>query len=210
MTYPKRELVDATAVLVLAAYSKFDARLHGKRKLFPEEELFELWQALQQYCGLMKGLDWIHRDVAREISGFREYLQLQEFGTPGEALALADRMECLLFSDYDAYSGGGDSLEFDDGSLDDDEAFGVYEGICAGCDGISLVGDLGLCAECGAKLERDLLRNRDWVHSVTAFRLNDEQRELKRRQVVKEYGRDFELISVAKDGRFHSKRRKRK
>ena len=198
------------AALVLAAYSKFDARLHGERKLFPEEEFFELWQALQQYCGLMKGLDWIHRDVAREISGFREYLQLQEVGVPGEALALADRMECLLFSDYDAYSGGGDSLEFDDGSLDDDEAFGVYEGICAGCDGISLVGDLGLCAECGAKLERDLLRNRDWVRSVTAFRLTDEQRELMRRQVMKEYGRDFELIAGAKAGRFHGKGRKRK
>jgi len=90
MTYPERELVDAMAALVLAAYSKFDARLHGKRELFPEEELFELWQALQQYCGLMKGLGWIHRDVAREISGFREHLQLQEFGTPGEVLALTD------------------------------------------------------------------------------------------------------------------------
>jgi hypothetical protein len=55
----------AMAALVLAANSKFDARLHGKRKLFPEEELLELWQVLQQYCGLMKGLDWIHRDVAR-------------------------------------------------------------------------------------------------------------------------------------------------
>jgi len=131
--------------LVRAAYSKFDARLHGKRKLFPEAELFELWQALQQYCGLMKGLDWIHRDVAREISGFREHLQLQEFGIPGEALALADRMECLLFSDYDAYPGEGESLKVDDGSLDDDEAFGVYEGTCAGCDGISQVGDRGLC-----------------------------------------------------------------
>ena len=210
MTHPERELVDAMAALVLAAYSKFDARLHGKRKLFPEEELLELWQALQQYCGLMKGLDWIHRDVAREISGFREYLQLQEVGVPGEALALADRMECLLFSNYDAYSGEGDSPEFDDVSLDDDKAFGVYEGICAGCDQMSLVGDLGLCEECGAKLERDLLRNRDWVHSVTAFSLTNEQRELMRRQVVKEYGRDFELIAVAKDGRFHGTGRKRK
>ncbi len=195
---------------MLAANSKFDARLHGKRKLFPEEELLELWQVLQQYCGLMKGLDWIHRDVAREINGFREYLQLQESGTPGEALALADRMECLLFSDYDAYSGEGDSPEFDDGSLDDDEAFGVYEGICTGCDAISLVGDLRLCEKCAAKLERDLLRSRDWVHSVTAFRLTDEQRELTRRQVVKEYGRDFELIAVAKDGRLHGKGRQRK
>lgn len=85
------------AALVLAAYSKFDARLHGKRKLFPEEEFFELWQALQQYCGLMKGLGWIHRDVAREISGFREYLQLQGFGIPGEALALADRKDSTLY-----------------------------------------------------------------------------------------------------------------
>ena len=198
------------AALVLAANSKFDARLHGKRKLFPEEELLELWQALQQYCGLMKGLDWIHRDVAREISGFREYLQLQEFGTPGEALALADRMECLLFSDYDAYSDEGEPPEFDDGSLDDDKAFGACQGIRAGCDGISQVGDLGLCEKCGEKLERDLLRNRDWVRSVTAFRLTDEQRELMRRQVVKEYGRDFELIAGAKAGRFHGKGRKRK
>jgi len=210
MTHPERELVDATAALVLAAYSKFDARLHGKRKLFPDEEFLELWQALQKYCGLMKGLDWIHRDVAREISGFREHLQLQELGAPGEALALADRMECLLFSDHDAYSCEGESPEFDDGSLDDDEAFGVYEGICAGCDQISLVGDLGLCETCGAKLERDLLRNRDWVHSVTAFSLTNEQRELMRRQVVKEYGRDFELIAVAKNGRFHGKGRQRK
>jgi hypothetical protein len=209
MTYPERELVDSMAAVVLAAYSKFDARLHGKRKMFPEQELFGLWQALQQYCGLMKGLGWIHRDVAREISGFREYLQLPKFGAPGEALALADRMECLLFSDYDAHSDGGEPPEFDDGSLDDDEAFGAYQGICAGCDGISQVGDLGLCEKCEAKLERDLLRNRDWVHSDTAFRLADEQRELKRRQVVKEYGRDFELIAEAKDGRFH-KGRKRK
>jgi hypothetical protein len=77
-------------------------------------------------------------------------------------------------------------------------------------EGLAKRGRPSMCEKCGAKLERDLLRSRDWVHSVTAFRLTDEQRELTRRQVVKEYGRDFELIAVAKDGRLHGKGRQRK
>ena len=45
--------------------------------------------------------DLIHRNVAKEISGLREYLEIPSFRTPGEILAKADRMEVILFSSHD-------------------------------------------------------------------------------------------------------------
>jgi hypothetical protein len=48
----------------------------------------------------------LNRDVAREISGLREYLELESFHTPGDVLAKADRMETILFAGYDPYFEG--------------------------------------------------------------------------------------------------------
>jgi hypothetical protein len=93
--------LDRLARRVLEARAELDAQLGNKR--FPQEEFDELWVAVRNYCTAMKGLGWVHRDVAREMSGLREYLAIEGFRTPGEALATADRMECLLFSDLDPY-----------------------------------------------------------------------------------------------------------
>ena len=41
---------------------------------------------------------------------------------------------------------------------------------CVGCDVPGDLDEMGLCDRCAAKLERDLIRNRDWDYSVTAFR----------------------------------------
>jgi hypothetical protein len=46
-------------------------------------------------------------------------------------------------------------------------------------------------------LERDLIRQRDWEYSATAFLLSDEAREDLRRKVVAEYGEGLELIASA-------------
>lgn len=65
---------------------------------------------------------------------------------------------------------------------------------CAGCD---IPGDLnenGLCADCAAKLERDLIRNRDWDYSVSAFAVPEEKLEKLRERVIHEYGDRYELI----------------
>ena len=45
----------------------------------------------------------------------------------------------------------------------------LIDTICVGCDLPFPVNDLGLCDECFAKLERDLIRARDWDYSATAF-----------------------------------------
>jgi hypothetical protein len=66
--------------------------------------------------------------------------------------------------------------------------------LCAACELPAPVNDLGLCARCNAKLDRDLIRGRDWDYSATAFGIAEEQREELRDQVIKRYGAAYELI----------------
>lgn len=53
-----------------------------------------------------------------------------------------------------------------------DDEFGFYDAECQGCDILTRVDDVGLCKECAAKLDRDLVRQRDWDYSawLSAFR----------------------------------------
>ena len=69
-----------------------------------------------------------------------------------------------------------------------------YEAFCDACDNYGPVNDMGICEECSAKLERDLIRNRDWEYAVLAYGLGEKDREALRRQVVKEHGEKLELI----------------
>jgi hypothetical protein len=75
----------------------------------------------------------------------------------------------------------------------DDLEFGAAT--CAGCDEITSVDDIGLCRECAAKLDRDLIRERSWEHSISAFFLKPDERELLRERVVREHGGALELIA---------------
>jgi len=104
MDQSARTELDLLAERLLEARFEFDRALHAKRNgAFPEDLFGLLWDAVQAYYVAMKGRDWIHRSVARELSGFREYLQLQGFRTPGDFLSKADRMEGLVFSEDDPY-----------------------------------------------------------------------------------------------------------
>ena len=65
-----------------------------------------LFDAVVSYTNCLGDENWLHRDLARVISGIREFLQLKEFKTPGHVLAKADRMETMVFSGYDPYHEG--------------------------------------------------------------------------------------------------------
>jgi len=49
------------------------------------------------------------------------------------------------------------------------------------------VNDLGLCDDCYAKLERDLIRMRDWEYSAEAFGVPDTQLEALRDRIIRDY-----------------------
>ena len=82
------------------------------------------------------------------------------------------------------------------------------EGECAGCGGFSRINELALCEACSARLERDLVRERDWAYSVTAFGLSDEDRERLRKEVVREFGEDPELVVPTQRVKLDRKRRR--
>lgn len=86
---------------------------------------------------------------------------------------------------------------------------------CIACDLPLPLNDLGLCAECDAKLERDLIRTRDWEYSAAAFMLSADQREALHERVIHDYGAANELIDLPekpkrKNKRSHSRATQRK
>jgi hypothetical protein len=109
---------------------------------------------------------------------------------------------------------GTDAVCPENDAIASEEAFGCYDAECVGCDIFGRVGYSGLCEECSGKLERDLIRKRDWDYSSAAYGVPEERREELRRRVIKQYGKDLELISpdaaTAKTTSGTSSRKKKK
>ena len=100
-----------------------------------------------------------------------------------------------------------DLFDFEDDALN---GVGFYEGECHGCDIFQSLNDLGLCEECAGKLDRDLIRQRDWAYSVSAFGVPDSELENLRKEVIKHYGEKLELIAPQNRNKKKTKKRKRK
>lgn len=54
-------------------------------------------------------------------------------------------------------------FEFDE---DGDELWGFWDGQCRACDCFGRIDDSMLCENCAGKLERDLIRQRDWDYRL--------------------------------------------
>lgn len=84
---------------------------------------------------------------------------------------------------------------------------------CVGCDLPLPLNEQGLCADCAGKVERDLIRARDWEYSYAAF-LAPERQEALRAQIIREFGAANELLVTPKpkpkNKRSHSINTKRK
>ncbi len=81
---------------------------------------------------------------------------------------------------------------------EDDSTDELIDTFCVGCDLPFAVNDLGLCDNCFAKLERDLIRSRDWAYSITAFGVAPDQLEALRERVIRDHSAAYELIESPK------------
>ena len=81
-------------------------------------------------------------------------------------------------------------------TIDDDPDFGIYEGICHGCDALVKVNDIGMCEDCAAKVDRDLIRKRDWDYSAFAFGCPVDKREELREHTIARYGERLEILAA--------------
>ncbi len=92
----------------------------------------------------------------------------------------------------------------------DDELWGTWDGQCQACDTWGRVDDMLFCEDCATRLERDLIRQREWDYSVSAFGLSAEDREELRRQVIAQFGAALELIAAPEKAQKKHSSRKRK
>jgi hypothetical protein len=107
------------------------------------------------------------------------------------------------------YAASAPEENFEDS--DDEDYWHNYDGECQACDIYGPVDDMSLCDECADKLERDLIRQHDWDHCVSAFVLPGKEREKLRNNVIKKYGKALELIVPSdKAGYKRSSRRRKK
>ena len=93
---------------------------------------------------------------------------------------------------------------------DDEPDFGVFEADCRACDVFGPVDDVGLCAECSQKLERDMIRQRAWDYSATAFGVPPEKYEQLRAATIAEYGAALALVAPESQPTPRGKRRQRR
>jgi hypothetical protein len=104
---------------------------------------------------------------------------------------------------------GFDADDIFDSEDEELKAFGFYEGECQGCDLFTKLNDLGLCEECAGKLDRDLIRQRDWDYSALAFGVSAEKREALRNEIIGRYGEKLELISPKEEPQRKRKKKRR-
>ncbi len=67
---------------------------------------------------------------------------------------------------------------------------------CCGCDCVTELDDMMLCTECASKLDRDMIRIRDWERSMTAWTTPSSKKESLRDKIIEKYGASLELISL--------------
>jgi len=92
-----------------------------------------------------------------------------------------------------------------------DELFGVNStGECQGCDTIKILNDLGLCDDCAEKLDRDLIRQRDWAYSSLAFGVPSSKHEELRHNIISVYGEKLELICPSRHSPPSKKQKKKR
>ena len=100
---------DKLAANVMDAYVEFQSQFNGKGP-FPMNYFQTFFEVAVRYIESVKNSPMIHRNVASVISDLREILELTSSRTPGRAIADADRLECMLFCEYDPYFKGHEPL----------------------------------------------------------------------------------------------------
>lgn len=84
------------------------------------------------------------------------------------------------------------------------------EAACQACEDTGPVGNIGFCETCAAKLDRDMIRERAWDDSATAFMVGPEKREALRAATIAKYAAALKLIAPESGARKPARSRNRR
>jgi hypothetical protein len=97
---------DHLAAAVEERWLDFQSSLSDGGKRYPTREFKTFVQAVRNYAAHTEKDPLIHRKVVNVLNGLTDSLKATRKQVPGEVLAEADRLECLLFAGYDPYFKG--------------------------------------------------------------------------------------------------------
>jgi hypothetical protein len=91
---------DRVARQVADLRTTFDLALSNKRK-YPVQEFKAFVRSARRHIEITAGDSMVHKSVAQEVSGLREFVEVERKRIPGDILFEADRLECQLFAGSD-------------------------------------------------------------------------------------------------------------
>ncbi len=97
---------DHLAAVVEERWLDFQSSLSDSGRRYPTREFKTFVQAVRDYVARTEKDPLVHRKVVNVINGLTDSLKARHKQVPGEVLAEADRLECLLFAGYDPYFEG--------------------------------------------------------------------------------------------------------
>ena len=97
---------DHLAAVIEERWLDFQSSLSDSGRHYPMREFKTFVQAVRNYIAKTEKDPLIHRKVVNVVNGLTDGLKATRKQVPGEVLAEADRVECLLFAGYDSYFEG--------------------------------------------------------------------------------------------------------
>jgi hypothetical protein len=97
---------DRLAAIVEERWLDFQSALSEGGRRYPIHTFNTFVQAVRNYIAQTEKDPLIHRKVVNVLNGLTDSLQSRGKQIPGEVLAEADRLECLMFAGYDPYFDG--------------------------------------------------------------------------------------------------------
>ena len=99
---------DHLAAVAEERWLDFQNSLSDSGRRYPIQEFKTFVQAVRNYIAKTERDPLMHRKVVNVVNGLADSLKATRKQVPGEVLAEADRLECLLFAGYDPYFEGNE------------------------------------------------------------------------------------------------------
>jgi len=98
--------MDRLATEAMQCWADFQEDLSSDRQKYPLQQFRAFWAVTKRYAELTRSDPLIHRSVAGAVNGLVDFLEAERKCVPGDVLRDAERLECLLFSEYDPHFEG--------------------------------------------------------------------------------------------------------
>ncbi|MFZ0744387.1 MAG: hypothetical protein WAM85_08265 [Terracidiphilus sp.] len=92
---------DQLADEAIDRWEDFQESLASVKRRYPKQQFQAYWSAKKRYAELTKADALIHKRVAAAVHGLVDYLSAEQKRVPSDVLRDAERLECLLFMEYD-------------------------------------------------------------------------------------------------------------